>query len=115
MVVFIILSVLAIYGLINLINDIIVKIKTGHNPSGGKLCLCPYPGDEGLEGKIRCLFLDGITERIGTDGFIYIKLEEGDPNRVLVEKLCEEYPRLVLMDNLSWGRIESRDLKISER
>lgn len=114
MCLYIILSVLAIYGLINLINDIIAKIKTGCNSYGGKLCLCPYPGDEGLEGKIRCIFLHEITEKIGTDGFLYIKLEDNDPNKKLVEKLCEEYPRLVLMDGMNWGRINGEKQIINE-
>lgn len=115
MAVCIILSLLAIYGFIHLINDIITKIKTGCKSCGGKLCLLPYPGDEGLEGKIRCIFLEEIAERLGTDGCLYIKLEENDPNKPLVEKLCLEYPRLVLMDNMNWGRMEGEKLTISER
>lgn len=114
MVVFIVLSLLAIYGLISLVNDFILKRKVGCNSFGGKLCLCPYPGDEGLEGKIRCIFLGEIAEKLGTNGFLYIKLEENDSNRVLVEKLCDEYPRLVLMDNLNWGRMKNENLKTSE-
>lgn len=113
MALYIILSVLAIYGLINLVNDITAKIKVGCNPSGGKLCLCPRPGDEGLEGKIRSFFLSEIAERMGTDGFLYIRLEENDPNRKLVEKLCDEYPRLVLMDNVNWGRMYEKE-KLNE-
>ncbi|NLM11634.1 MAG: hypothetical protein GX213_12825 [Clostridiaceae bacterium] len=115
MVVYIIISLFAIYGFINLINDIIGKIKVGCSSCGGRLCLYPYPGDEGLEGKIRSIFLNEVTEKIGTDGFLYIKLEEDDPNRKLVEKLCAQYPRLVLMDNLNWGRIKDEKQKISER
>jgi len=106
MIVYIIISVLAIYGLINLVNDIIAKIKVGCNDCGGKLFFYLHPGDEGLEGKIRSFFMNEVTEKLGTDGFLYIKLEENDPNRALVEKLCEEYPRLILMDNDNWGRMK---------
>jgi hypothetical protein len=105
MAVYIVLSVLAIYGLISLVNDIITRIKVGCNSLGGKLCLYPYPGDEGLEGKIRSFFLNEVTEKLGTDGFLYIKLEENDPNRAIVEKLCMEYPRLVLIDDNNWDRM----------
>lgn len=101
MAVYIIISLFAIYGFINLVNDIIAKIKKGCSPLGGKLCLYPCPGDEGLEGKIRTFFMNEVTEKIGTDGFLYIKIEEGDPNRELVERLCLEYPRLILMENLN--------------
>lgn len=106
MTVYIVISLFAIYGFISLIYDIMAKIKTGCDSCGGKLCFCPYPGDEGLEGKIRSFFMNEVTEKIGTDGFLYIKLEENDPNKEIVEKLCNEYPRLVLMDNMNWGRMK---------
>jgi len=106
MIVYIIISALAVYGLINLVYDIMAKIKVGRNSCGGKLCLFPHPGDEGLEGKIRSFFMNEVTEKLGTDGFLYIRLEEDDPNRILVEKLCEEYPRLVLMDGDNWVRMK---------
>ncbi len=107
MAVYIIAFLFAFYGVYHFIQDIIFRIKTGSNPSGGKLCLIPHPGDEGLEGKIRCLFINEIFDRIGTDGRLYIKLEESDPNRFLVEKLIQEYPRLVLLDGMNWGRMNT--------
>lgn len=108
MAVYIIISLLAFYGLYHLIQDIVIKVRAGCNSCGGKLCLFPHPGDEGLEGKIRCIFLDEISEKLGTDGRLYIHLAENDPNRKLVEKLCGEYPRLVLMDRMNWSRMNSR-------
>lgn len=106
MTVYIIAFLFAFYGLYHFIQNIIIRIKVGCNASGGKLCLVPHPGDEGLEGKIRCIFLEEIFERLGTDGCLYIKLEENDTNKTLVEKLTEEYPRLVLMDGTDWGRMD---------
>lgn len=70
---------------------------------------CPHPGDEGIEVKIRSFFLNEVPEKLGTDGFLYIKLEDGDSNRIIVEKLCAEYPRLVLMDNMNWGRMKNEN------
>lgn len=108
MAVYIIISLLAFYGLYHLINDVIIKARVGFKSCGGKLCLVPHPGDEGLEGKIRCIFLYELSEKLGTDGCLYIHLAEDDPNRRLVEKLCGEYPRLVLMDGMNWGRMDNR-------
>lgn len=108
MVVYIIISLFAFYGFFHLLRDIVIKIKAGPRACCGKLCLVPNPGDEGLEGKIRCVFLEEISEKLGTDGCLYIKLEDNDPNKPLVEKLSSEYPRLVLLDNMNWSRMNSR-------
>jgi len=112
MAVYIIISLLAFYGLYHLIHDIVNKARAGCKACGGKLCLFPHPGDEGLEGKIRCIFLDEISEKLGTDGYLYIYLAENDPNRSVVEKLCREYPRLVLMDRMNWGRMNNMGDKL---
>lgn len=114
MAIYIILSLLAIYGFIHLVNDIIAMVKTGCKSCGGRLCLFPRPGDEGLEGKIRSFFIDEISEKLGTDGCLYIRLEENDPNTELVKRLCLEYSRLVLLDNMNWGRMDGESLKVSE-
>ncbi|NLK67975.1 MAG: hypothetical protein GX283_02280 [Clostridiaceae bacterium] len=114
MAVYVIISLLAIYGLFHLISDITLKIKI--KSCSGKLCLLPSPGDEGLEGKIRCIFMEDVSEKLGMDGYLYIKLEKDDPNRKLVEKLSFEYPRLVLMENVNWGRMECDEkLRIYEK
>jgi len=109
MVVYVIISLFAVYGFFHLLRDIVIKIKAGSGACSGKLCLVPKPGDESLEGKIRCIFLDEISEKLGTDGCLYVKLEENDPNRPLVEKLSCEYPRLVLLEPVNWGRIDCRE------
>jgi len=106
---YIIAFLFAFYGIYHLIQDIIIRIKVGCNAFGGKLCLIPHPGDEGLEGKIRCIFIEEIFERLGTDGRLYIKLERDDPNKSLVDRLQKEYPRLVLLDESNWGRMDSRE------
>lgn len=98
MTVYIIAFLFAFYGLYHFIHEIIFRIKVGCNEEGGKLCLIPHPGDEGLEGKIRSVFICEMCEKLGTNGHLYIKLDENDPNRVLVEKLSKEYPRLVLLE-----------------
>jgi len=108
MVVYVIISLFAVYGFFHLLRDIVIKIKAGSGACSGKLCLVPKPGDESLEGKIRCIFLDEISEKLGTDGCLYVKLEENDPNRPLVEKLSCEYPRLVLLESVSWSRMDCR-------
>lgn len=116
MAIYVILSLLAIYGFIHLLCDITLKIKTSSKSCSGKLCFFPTPADEGLEGKIRCIFLGEISEKLKMDGCLYIKLETGDPNRPLVEKLCLEYPRLVLMESINWGRMEcNENLKICDK
>jgi len=109
MVIYIIISLFAIYGIYHFIQTIITKVKTGSNSCGGKLCLVPKPGDEGLEGKIRCAFMDGISEKLGTDGCLYVGISEKDPNRTVVERLSAEYPRLVLLDDINWSKIEAGD------
>jgi hypothetical protein len=108
MVVYIIISLFAVYGFFHLLRDIVIKIKAGSGACSGKLCLVPKRGDECLEGKIRCIFLDEISEKLGTDGCLYIRLEEDDPNIPLVEKLSCEYPRLVLLEPANWGRMDCR-------
>ncbi len=85
-----------------------MKVKTGGKNCGGKLCLVPKPGDEGLEGKIRCIFLNEISEKLGTDGCLYIGMAEDDPNKILVEKLSVEYPSLVLLNSINWSKMENR-------
>lgn len=108
MAIYTLVILFAFYGLYHFAQDIILRIKVGCNALGGKLCLIPHPGDEGLEGKIRCIFIEEIFERLGTDGRLYIKLGESDPNKALVEKLLKEYPRLVLLDETNWGKIDHR-------
>jgi hypothetical protein len=83
------------------------RIRSGKKVLKGKLCIIPKPGDEGLEGKIRLVFSGDIIEKLGTDGYLYIKMEENDPNQILVEKLSREYPRLVLMNSTNWSRIST--------
>ena len=112
MVVYIIISLFAFYGFFHLLRDIAVKIKTGCRQEGGKLCLVPQPGDEKLEGRIRCIFLEEIPEKLGTDSYLYIRIEENDPNKHLLERLASEYPRLVLLDSLNWSRISSRERQL---
>jgi|GEM_PF-698820 len=107
MVIYIIITLFAFYGIYHFIQTIITRIKTAKNSCSGKLCLVPKPGDEGLEGKIRCVFMDGISEKIGTDGCLYVAISEKDPNRPVVEKLSAEYPRLVLLDDINWSKIEA--------
>ena len=60
--------------------------------------------------------MEDVSEKLGMDGYLYIKLEKDDPNRKLVEKLSFEYPRLVLMENVNWGRMECDEkLRIYEK
>ncbi|MBP7177285.1 MAG: hypothetical protein KBA53_13850 [Thermoclostridium sp.] len=112
MVVYIIISLFAVYGFFHLLRDLVIKIKSGSGECSGKLCLVPRPGDECLEGKIRCIFIDEISEKLGTDGCLYVRLEEDDPNKPMVEKLCCEYPRLVLMEPVNWSRMDSRGVSL---
>lgn len=109
MIIYIIISLFAFYGFFHLIRDITIKIKTNSVTCAGRLCLFPQPGDVCLESKIRCVFLDDISEKLGTDGCLYIVLEDNDPNRSLVERLACEYPRLVLLDGVNWSRMEGVD------
>ncbi len=108
MVVYIIISLFAFYGFFHFMRDLAIKIRSGSGVCSGKLCLVPKPGDEGLEGKIRCIFLDEISEKLGTDGCLYVRMDEDDPNRPMVEKLSCEYPRLILLDPANWGRMDCR-------
>lgn len=110
MIVYIIISLLAFYGFFHLLQDITMKIKTGSRACCGKLCLFPQPGDKGLELKIRCIFSNEISEKLGTDGCLYVIMDENDPNRPMMEKLCCEYPRLVLLDHTKWGRMDPAEV-----
>ncbi|NLO38639.1 MAG: hypothetical protein GX115_04075 [Ruminiclostridium sp.] len=112
MVVYIIISLFAMYGFFHLLRDLVIKMKAGSRDCSGKLCLVPRPGDECLEGKIRCIFLDEISEKLGTDGHLYVTLEEDDPNKPMVEKLSFEYPRLVLMEPANWSRMNCRGVSM---
>lgn len=106
MVVYIIISLLAFYGFFHLLRELTFKIRACSWACSGRLCFIPKPGDEGLESKIRCIFMNEISEKLGTDGCLYIRMEENDPNRPIIEKLCREYPRLVLLDPAIWSRMD---------
>lgn len=108
MIVYIIISLFAFYGIFHLIQDITVRLKASSGTCCGKLCLIPRPGDECLESKIRCIFLDEVSERLGTDGCLYVKLEDDDPNKTVVERLAYEYPRLILLEDRNWSRMDMK-------
>ena len=106
MVIYIIISLFAFYGIYHFIQTIITKVKTGKNSCSGKLCLVPKPGDEGLEGKIRCVFMDGVSKDRNRRLPVRRYFRKGS-KQAGRRKLSAEYPRLVLLDNINWSKIET--------
>ena len=68
MVVYIIISLFAFYGFFHL-SRYRCKDKNWLQAGGRKAVPCSANRDEKLEGRIRCIFLEEIPEKLGTDSY----------------------------------------------